>query len=165
MQKIQKYHLINIVLLLFALGVLLMLHLMHVIDVFMFAFEIVVFCVAICIFVRGIIFKSDSSLWFSFVLFGICVIMTLYRINFLDLKLWWPMFFVLPVISSGFIAVVFKDYMQLSISVLLALLLVPMFIFSFGYLTLMAFILVVCGCFVTEIIITALILNRIKRIK
>ncbi len=165
MQKITKLYIINIALVLTIIVATIMVHLLTTVNIWQYWFEIVVFSVGLCAMARAIVFHSDSNLWFSLVLLGVCGIMTMYQLGEFDMLKLWPMFVVVPALASLMVAVFYRDYMQLSICTLLSLLIVPMFLYSYHIVTLLVFIVLISACFVTESIITIMIFNRIKRIK
>ncbi len=142
-----------------------MVHLLTTVNIWQYWFEIVVLSVGLCSMARAIVFHSDSNLWFSLVLLGVCVIMTMYEWGKFDMVRLWPMFVVVPALASLMVAVFYRDYMQLSVFTLLSLLTIPMFLYSYHIVTLLLFVVLIIICFVTESMVTILIYNKIKRIK
>ena len=161
MQKITKYRLINLIL----TATMVIVYFVLQDKLKPFTFEIVVLYVAFCIFAKAILLNSDSNLWFSLVLFGICVIMTLDKLNIIKLQSMWPLILVYMATCSLIIAIIYKDYMQLNMTVLFLFTGIVSLVYSFKLIGLALYIVLLIVSVIVQIIVSAFVIDRIKRIK
>lgn len=95
--------------------------------------------------VKAAIFKSDSATWFGINLLcnGITILCSVSAQ--IPYKCLWPTVFSFLALSSGVVAVVFKDLLQFKLLIAFILISVPCYLFSFKVLnTILLFVLALC---------------------
>ena len=125
-----------------------------------FLFPCFLLAVGLSLFIKSIIYKSDSSLWFAitFLIIGsviyviICTKLTFYQM--------WPALLSAPALSSLLLTIFFKDFLHLKIFTFLTIVSVALYLLSFSVISVWWFIPVFIFCFILAFFICAILPER-----
>lgn len=126
-------------------------------------FPLFCFLVGISLFIKCLLFKSDSSLFFSLILLLVSISIIVISVTKLSYGNFWPIFIVIPAVTSLIVGLLFKDSLLIKIFVFFSLISVPLFLLSFKVLAVGWFVLVLFGFLILAIYLGSLIPERLYR--
>ncbi len=122
-----------------------------------FWFPWFVFCVGLSLFIKTIIYKTDSSLWFALVFMLIGIIMFISMVLNLTFAQMWPAITAIPATSSLVLTLFFKDWMHLKIFLFLTIISLVFYLFSFKIITVVWFIPIFILSFLIALIFSVIL--------
>lgn len=126
-------------------------------------FPLFCFLVGVSLFIKCLLFKSDSSLFFSCLLILVSIAIFVITATKLSYANFWPVFVVIPAVTSLIVGLIFRDSLLIKIFVFFMLISVPLFLLSFNILNVGWFCLVLFGFLVLAIYLGSLVPERLYR--
>ena len=161
MRRIKRQRIINIVLIIVAMALYITNTMYIHIDNYVFGVMLIFMVLGISKIYRHIIFKSDSSLWLGITFVSVAttyIILIFLHVNIRD---YFAIFLISPIIASVFIGLIFKDVLQLKVILYIVNCMIFSILYSVDMIPLwQMFLFSICGGVILTILIN--ILPRIK---
>lgn len=125
-----------------------------------FWFPCLCICIGVSLAIKAIIYKSDSSVWFSITLVLLGTLMFGVYISHMSYNKLWPVLFSIPATSSLIVTIFFKDWLQLKIFTFLTIISISFYLLSFGIISIWWFIPVFIFAFILAFFVCALLPER-----
>lgn len=167
MKKVKLYNYINLVIAFLYLLTILFQSVFKFINISLsrFYFPCFLIFVGLSLLFKFIIFKNESVLWFSCILFLFSGAIFLTYFSTLTFKTFWPVYIIIPGFCSFVVGAVFKNYLHLSLAFACFAVGIPLFLLTYDILSgwkfmVVLFISLLFGVFVVNIFISKLRKNR-----
>ncbi len=145
MKKYVLFNVINTILLLVYVTVVVLQNQFKIVKISNsdFWFSVLIVIVGLSLIFKAVIFKSDSSTWFGFLLFTIGSVIYFSKLYSLSFAILWPTILSAIMFSSLIVAICFSDWFHLKISVWFFIVSVVCYLYSFKILSLFKFIVLI----------------------
>lgn len=114
---------------------------------------------------KAIIFKSDSALWFGSNLFLNGLLLIVFSVASFDNSYYWPFVILFVAISSLFVGVIFRDWFQTKLGIVVLVLAIFPYLFAFKIINLIQFIVFEVFSVIFAVLIHKMIVKIVMGIK
>lgn len=171
MKKSTMYTILNIALALLFVTFMLLQNFLNVIkgvSIGQFWFPCILLLLGISLFLKSIIFNSDSTFWFALTVSFVFAFVVFAFFFDIPYKQYWPVFIEIPALASFIVGLAYKQWFQIKIAIFLTCVFFPVILFTLGAITVWWFILVIFlsisgSLYIISLLPERFIINRRKK--
>ena len=113
-------------------------------KIHMFFVEMIMFCMASCLLVRTVVFKSESSMFISFAIAIVCVIITLDHVGIMPFGVSYGYMMLALAFVSLVVFVIFKRHALFHLFMFLAPIASLCIVYTYGIVGTLTFVILIC---------------------